>query len=160
MFSLFHVRPLLSGGVVLLSDKRLHGFRLAGALLATPHILVVSGPFVKLSTPAHRLLFSLLSHLAGVSSMRVVLILSVLSSVPSFVARIVPISGVRIFPGVRHRICLSTFHSESAIIPFSSLRRHVVSLPCGNGGCSTSRIMGLGGIDVHCNSHAVLGRLS
>lgn len=92
--------------------------------------------------------------------MRVVLMLSVLSSVPSFVARIVPISGVRIFPGVRHRTCLSTFHDESIIASFSSLRRQVVSLPSSNGGCSSRRMMGLGGIDVHCNSQAVLGRLS
>lgn len=166
LFRLFDVRPVLSGGVVLLDDKRLHEFRLAGTLLAIPQVLVVSGPFVKLSTPAHRLLFGLLRQLAQLNRLRVILILSVLSSVPSFVARIIPMRSVGINRGVRHRRCIRTFYTNGRVHvrrrtkTLRRLRQYVLSLPCRRTGFASSRIIGLGKIDVHCSSHAVLGRLS
>lgn len=158
--SLFNVRRVLDGRVVLLSDKRLHGFRLAGALLDKPEILVVSGPFVKLSTQAQKLLRALLKGLARVAGLRMVLILSGASSVPAFVARIVPIRSHRYKSGVALRRCLTRHRPSPTRILSSRGQRQVLSLPCASGLFRARRVMSLGGMDVHCKRQIVLGRLS
>lgn len=157
---LFNVREVLSGRVVLLSDNRLHGFRLAGALLDGPHMLVVSGPFVKLSTGAESLLRALLNRLAGMARLRMVLVLSGSSSVPTFVARIVPIRSEIYNGGVALRRCLTIHGPVPRQVLSRRGRTQVLGLPCNNSLCRARRMISLGGMDVHCNRHAVLGSLS
>lgn len=157
---LFRVRRLLSGCAVLLDDKRLHGFGLTSALFSRPHILVVSGPFVNLSTSAHSRLGRLLGSLAARRRLRVVLMLDGDSSVPRFVARIMRIGSVGMCPGLAGRRCLTRHGPVPTRMLYRRLRRTVVSLPCDSQRCRDRRIIGVGGIHVRCNRHVVLGSLS
>lgn len=166
ILSLFNVRRLLPGGLVFLSDNRLEGFLVIHALLGRPHILVLSGPFVKLSTPSENILIRVLRRVAGLGYIRIILLLSGPSSVPRVVARILPIGRHGYLPICDQRRFLGRASLVTSLFPFrkgrSSIQDKTFSLPIKRRGRPSTRLIAfeVRRISVGCNGHAVLGSLS
>ncbi len=154
LFQSFAVSILLSGLVIVLSDNRLHHLRVIGTLVATPGVLVVSGPFVKLSTRVQGRLKRLLRQLVRRHNLRLVLILSERSRVPSFVARILPIRSGIIKAGVRGVTCTpvpDVYVPSRLALPPTDYRSSCA--------CTMRNIISFQSIALHCNGHIVFRRL-
>ena len=85
LFELFRIEPMLDKKIILLSSGELRKFQLTKTLLTSPRVLIMDNPFIGLDAPTRELLFTLLERLTKMSSVQIVLILSMMDDVPSFI---------------------------------------------------------------------------
>jgi len=90
LIALFALEEVLDKPLVTLSSGELRKFQLTRALLARPRILVIDNPYIGLDPPTRSLLTQLLADLAA--STTLVLVLSRVAEIPSFVSHVVPVA--------------------------------------------------------------------
>ena len=91
LFELFRIEPLLDKKIILLSSGELRKFQLTKTLLTAPRVLIMDNPFIGLDAPTRELLFSLLERLTKMSSVQIILVLSMLDDIPSFITHVIPV---------------------------------------------------------------------
>ena len=91
LFSLFGVEEMLDKYIVLLSSGELRKFQLTKALLGRPSLLILDNPFIGLDAKARDLLKDLLLQLIEKTHLQVILLLSRMDEIPSFITHIVPV---------------------------------------------------------------------
>ncbi len=74
----------------------LRKFQLTKALLTVPRILIMDNPFIGLDAPTRELLFNLLDRLTRLGELQIVLVLSMLDDIPSFVTHVVPVEEMKV----------------------------------------------------------------
>lgn len=125
------IRPMANKKLVMLSSGELRRLQLAKALLPHPRVLVIDNPFIGLDAFARRSLGELLDVLARSGEIQMILVLSQLSDVPSFVTHVVPVSqGVCGKKVLRENFVRERKECPSFILP-ESKRMKVSALPCG-----------------------------
>ena len=98
LFELFHIEPLLDKKIILLSSGELRKFQLTKTLLTAPRVLIMDNPFIGLDAPTRELLFSLLERLTRLSSVQIILVLSMLDDIPSFITHVIPVEDLHVLP--------------------------------------------------------------
>ena len=94
LFELFRIEPMLDKKIILLSSGELRKFQLAKTLLTAPRILIMDNPFIGLDASTRELLFNLLNGLAHMDSLQIILILSMMDDIPSFITHVVPVDNM------------------------------------------------------------------
>lgn len=92
LFDLFRIEPMLDKKIILLSSGELRKFQLTKTLLTAPRILIMDNPFIGLDAATRDLLFTVLEKLAQLASLQIVLVLSMLDDIPSFITHVVPVT--------------------------------------------------------------------
>ena len=93
LFDLFRIEPMLDKKIILLSSGELRKFQLTKTLLTAPRILIMDNPFIGLDATTRDLLFTVLEKLAQLASLQIVLVLSMLDDIPSFITHVVPVEN-------------------------------------------------------------------
>lgn len=94
LFGLFGVEEMLDKHLVLLSSGELRRFQLVKALLSQPRVLILDNPFIGLDTSTRTLLRELLERMIRAISLQVILVLSRVDEIPSFITHVVPVEGL------------------------------------------------------------------
>ena len=97
LFELFRIEPMLDKKIILLSSGELRKFQLTKTLLTSPRVLIMDNPFIGLDAPTRELLFTLLERLTKMSSVQIVLILSMMDDVPSFITHVIPVDHLTVY---------------------------------------------------------------
>lgn len=109
LFELFHIEPLLDKKIILLSSGELRKFQLTKTLLTAPRVLIMDNPFIGLDAPTRELLFSLLERLTRLSSVQIILVLSMLDDIPSFITHVIPVEDLHVLPKMEREAYLTSF---------------------------------------------------
>ena len=109
LFELFHIEPLLDKKIILLSSGELRKFQLTKTLLTAPRVLIMDNPFIGLDAPTRELLFSLLERLTRLSSVQIILVLSMLDDIPSFITHVIPVEDLHVLPKMEREAYLASF---------------------------------------------------
>ena len=125
--SLFGLNTLMDKYIITLSSGELRKFQLTRTLLALPRVLVLDNPFIGLDSSTRDSLSELLGTLAASMELLIILVMSRVDVLPSFITHVIPVSGLDVHPKVpvRH-FCHpepSFFHPEPS--PF-----YPEPLPC------------------------------
>ncbi len=114
LFRLFGLEPLLDKKIILLSSGELRKFQLTKALLSSPRILIMDNPFIGLDATTRQMLSQLMEELTQQLPLQIVLVLSMMEDVPTFITHVIPVDSMRVGEKMERSSYLKQFAVEDA----------------------------------------------
>ena len=97
---MFHLDSLMDKYIITLSSGELRKFQLMKALGTGPRVLIMDNPFIGLDAETRDQLRDLLEQLSRETYLLIILVLSKVDDIPSFISHVIPIEGLRILPKI------------------------------------------------------------
>ena len=97
---LFGLDTLMDKFIITLSSGELRKFQLTRTLLALPRVLVLDNPFIGLDASTRDSLSELLGTLASSMDLMIILVMSRVDVMPSFITHVIPVRGLDVLPKV------------------------------------------------------------
>ena len=170
LFDLFRIEPLLDKKIILLSSGELRKFQLTKTLLTAPRVLIMDNPFIGLDAPTRELLFSLLDRLTKMSSVQIILVLSMLDDIPSFITHVIPVDKMEVFPKmlpIANRTVgqmmqrdqyLTIFRNADIPVP-EDLQQRIIDLPYDNTNYVSDEVVKLNKVSIRYGDRTILKEL-
>ena len=79
----------------------------------------MDNPFIGLDAPTRELLFSLLDRLTKMSSVQIILVLSMLDDIPSFITHVIPVDKMTVYSKMER--LLMSYSNVSLICPMVAI---------------------------------------
>lgn len=165
LFGLFRIEPMLDKKIILLSSGELRKFQLTKTLLTAPRILIMDNPFIGLDAATRELLFNVLEKLAQLASLQIVLVLSMLDDVPSFITHVVPVENGVVGEKMERAAYLRTFRERDAIrveadaVSFGELQQRIMDLPYENTNFTSDEVVRLNKVSIRYDDRTILKEL-
>ena len=159
LFELFHIEPLLDKKIILLSSGELRKFQLTKTLLTAPRVLIMDNPFIGLDAPTRELLFSLLERLTKMSSVQIVLVLSMLDDIPSFITHVIPVDKMDVFPKMAREAYLKAFHDRDTVDSFEELQKRIINLAYDGNTYDSDEVVKLNKVSIRYDDRTILKEL-
>ena len=96
----FMMRPLLNKRMVLLSSGEMRRYQLFKYLIKKPHVLIVDNPFIGLDAPMRDQLDEFFQRLIADSNVQIIMINSMLDSVPEYITHVVKVHDMMVEPKI------------------------------------------------------------
>lgn len=96
LYEMFHLEPLLNKYIITLSSGELRKFQLTRTLLSGPRVLIMDNPFIGLDASTRQQLAELLETLTRDTNLLVILILSKVDNLPSFITHVLPVKDLKV----------------------------------------------------------------
>ena len=159
LFELFRIEPLLDKKIILLSSGELRKFQLTKTLLTAPRVLIMDNPFIGLDAPTRELLFSLLERLTKMSSVQIILVLSMLDDIPSFITHVIPVDKMEVFPKMEREAYLNAFRSRDVTTSFDDLQKRIIDLPYDGNNYDSDEVVKLNKVSICYGDRTILKEL-
>ncbi|MEL5894872.1 ATP-binding cassette domain-containing protein [Bacteroides sp. GD17] len=165
LFELFRIEPLLDKKIILLSSGELRKFQLTKTLLTAPRILVMDNPFIGLDAPTRELLFNLLEQLTRMGSLQIVLVLSMLDDIPSFITHVVPVDGMEVGEKMEREAYLHAFRTNDSVRVqkeagfLDELQQRILNLPYDNVNFTSDEVVKLNKVSIRYGDRTILKEL-
>lgn len=159
LFELFRIEPMLDKKIILLSSGELRKFQLAKTLLTAPKVLIMDNPFIGLDAPTRQLLFSLLERLTKMSSVQIILVLSMMNDIPSFITHVIPVNKLRVHPKMEREAYLDAFRVGDTSDGMDELRQRIVSLPYEGTNYDSTEVVRLNKVSIRYDDRTILKEL-
>lgn len=159
LFDLFCIEPLLDKKIILLSSGELRKFQLAKALLTAPKVLIMDNPFIGLDAPTRELLFSLLERLTRVSSVQIILVLSMMDDIPSFITHVIPVDKLMVRPKMERQAYLTAFRAIKTEEPIEELQQRIMDLPYDVVNYDSEEVVKLNKVSIRYDDRTILKEL-
>lgn len=159
LFDLFNIEPMLDKKIILLSSGELRKFQLTKNLLTAPRILVMDNPFIGLDARTRELLFNLLEELTKLSSLQIILVLSMLDDIPSFITHVVPVNDMTVGEKMERESYLAAFRAFDIPEPMDELQQRILDLPYRNTNFTSNEIVKLNKVSICYDDRIILKEL-
>lgn len=159
LFDLFRIEPLLDKKIILLSSGELRKFQLTKTLLTAPKVLVMDNPFIGLDAPTRELLFSLLERLTRQSSVQIILVLSMLDDIPSFITHVIPVDKLVVHPKMERQAYLDVFRAVQAEESLEELQQRIIDLAYGENSYDSEEVVKLNKVSIRYDDRTILKEL-
>ena len=159
LFELFRIEPMLDKKIILLSSGELRKFQLAKTLLTAPRILIMDNPFIGLDASTRELLFNLLNGLAHMDSLQIILILSMMDDIPSFITHVVPVDNMIVGEKMEREMYMQAFHMQDFVAPMENLQQRILDLPYGNTSYISEEVIKLNKVSIRYDDRTILKEL-
>ena len=156
LFDLFRIEPMLEKKIILLSSGELRKFQLTKTLLTSPRILIMDNPFIGLDAATRDLLFHLLDELTRLASLQIVLVLSMLDDIPSFITHVVPVSNRTVGPKMTREEYLKTFHEQDTAQSFDELQQRILNYPYEYANYDSAEVVWLNKVSIRYGDRTIL----
>lgn len=159
LFDLFRIEPMLDKKIILLSSGELRKFQLAKTLLTAPRILIMDNPFIGLDAPTRELLFKLLDELTRLGTLQIILILSMLDDIPSFITHVVPVNNMTVGEKMEREVYMQAFRARDFAAPMEELQQRILDLPYGNTNYTSAEVVKLNKVSIRYDDRTILKEL-
>ncbi len=165
LFDLFRITPLLDKKIILLSSGELRKFQLTKTLLTAPRILIMDNPFIGLDASARELLDGLMKQLTQMGSLQIVLVLSMLDDIPSFITHVIPVADMKAGAKMTREAYLQDFgrqdalHREAEAAPIAELQQRILDLPYDNVNYTSDEVVKLNKVSIRYGDRTILKEL-
>ena len=156
LFDLFRIEPMLEKKIILLSSGELRKFQLTKTLLTSPRILIMDNPFIGLDAATRDLLFHLLDELTRLASLQIVLVLSMLDDIPSFITHVVPVSNRTVGPKMTRAEYLKAFREQDTAQSFDELQQCILDYPYEHANYDSSEVVRLNKVSIRYGDRTIL----
>ena len=150
---------MLDKKIILLSSGELRKFQLAKTLLTAPRILIMDNPFIGLDASTRELLFNLLNGLAHMDSLQIILILSMMDDIPSFITHVVPVDNMIVGEKMEREMYMQAFHMQDFVAPMENLQQRILDLPYGNTSYISEEVIKLNKVSIRYDDRTILKEL-
>ena len=158
LFELFRIEPMLDKKIILLSSGELRKFQLTKTLLTSPRVLM-DNPFIGLDAPTRELLFTLLERLTKMSSVQIVLILSMMDDVPSFITHVIPVDHLTVYDKIPREEYLIKYRENVVEESFAELQQRIADLPYSDTNYSSEEVVKLNKVSIRYGDRTILKEL-
>lgn len=159
LFELFRIEPMLDKKIILLSSGELRKFQLTKTLLTAPRILVMDNPFIGLDAPTRELLFNLLEQLTRLGTLQIVLVLSMLDDIPSFITHVVPVNEMKVGEKMEREAYIEAFRAKDAVVLMDELQQRILDLPYDNNNYTSDEVVKLNKVSIRYDDRTILKEL-
>ena len=159
LFELFRIEPMLDKKIILLSSGELRKFQLTKTLLTAPRILIMDNPFIGLDAPTRELLFHLLEELSRMDSLQIILVLSMLDDIPSFITHVVPVYNMTVGEKVEREVYMQAFREQDTAVAMDELQQRILDLPYGSGNYTSDEVVKLNKVSIRYDDRTILKEL-
>lgn len=159
LFELFRIEPMLDKKIILLSSGELRKFQLTKTLLTSPRILVMDNPFIGLDAPTRELLFNLLEQLTRLGTLQIVLVLSMLDDIPSFITHVIPVNEMKAGEKMEREAYIEAFRSQDVVAPMDELQNRILDLPYDNTNYTSDEVVKLNKVSIRYDDRTILKEL-
>ena len=156
LFDLFRIEPMLEKKIILLSSGELRKFQLTKTLLTSPRILIMDNPFIGLDAATRDLLFQLLDELTRLASLQIVLVLSMLDDIPSFITHVVPVSNRTVGPKMTREEYLKAFREQDTAQSFDELQQRILNYPYEHANYDSAEVVRLNKVSIRYGDRTIL----
>lgn len=156
LFDLFRIEPMLEKKIILLSSGELRKFQLTKTLLTSPRILIMDNPFIGLDAATRDLLFHLLDELTRLASLQIVLVLSMLDDIPSFITHVVPVSNRTVGPKMTREEYLKAFCEQDTAHSFDELQQRILNYPYEHANYDSAEVVRLNKVSIRYGDRTIL----
>ena len=119
----------------------------------------MDNPFIGLDAPTRELLFSLLERLTKMSSVQIVLVLSMLDDIPSFITHVIPVDKMEVFPKMAREAYLKAFHDRDTVDSFEELQKRIIDLPYDGNTYDSDEVVKLNKVSIRYDDRTILKEL-
>ena len=160
LYRMFDLHRLLDKPIVLLSSGELRKFQLVKNLLSKPSLLIVDNPYIGLDINTRQLLTELFEKLSSAFNIQIILMLSMLDDIPSFVTHIVPVDGMC----YGAKIDRATYLDNLVIDPTQGVISQdkidaIIALPSRNNDFNADEIVRLNQVSIRYGERTILKEL-
>ena len=159
LFELFRIEPLLDKKIILRSSGELRKFQLTKTLLTAPRVLIMDNPFIGLDAPTRELLFSLLERLTRLSSVQIILVLSMLDDIPSFITHVIPVEDLTVLPKMERGAYLTAFRVTDVPVTLDALQQRIAGLPYDGTNYDSGEVVKLNKVSIRYDDRTILKEL-
>lgn len=159
LFELFRIEPMLDKKIILLSSGELRKFQLTKTLLTAPRILIMDNPFIGLDASTHELLFNLLEQLTRLGTLQIVLVLSMLDDIPSFITHVIPVNEMKVGEKMEREAYMAAFHAQDIAVPMDELQQRILDLPYDNTNYTSDEVVKLNKVSIRYDDRTILKEL-
>lgn len=159
LFELFDIEPMLDKKIILLSSGELRKFQLVKTLLTSPRILIMDNPFIGLDAPTRELLFRLLEELTRMDALQLVLVLSMLDDIPSFITHVVPVDKRTVGRKMEREAYLEAFRRTDVTSCMDELRQRILDLPYEHANYVSEEVVKLRKVSIRYGERTILKEL-
>lgn len=165
LFDLFQIEPMLDKKIILLSSGELRKFQLVKALLTAPRILIMDNPFIGLDAPTRELLGGLLDELSRMKALQIVLVLSMLDDIPSFITHVVSVEQKRVGAKLEREAYLTEWNRRYEAMhsgledDFAKLQQRVAALPYDHTNYTGDEVVKLNRVSIRYDERTILREL-
>ena len=119
----------------------------------------MDNPFIGLDAPTRELLFSLLDRLTKMSSVQIILVLSMLEDIPSFITHVIPVDKMMVYSKMEREAYLEAFRSRDVAVSFDELQQRIVDLPYGGNNYDSDEVVKLNKVSIRYDDRTILQEL-
>lgn len=165
LFRLFGLEPLLDKKIILLSSGELRKFQLTKALLSSPRILIMDNPFIGLDATTRQMLSQLMEELTQQFPLQIVLVLSMMEDVPTFITHVVPVDSMRVGEKTERGKYLEKFAAADAVrrkedeTEYVTTDALVAAVPYQGTNFSGSEVVKLNKVSIRYDDRTILSEL-
>lgn len=159
LFDLFRIEPMLDKKIILLSSGELRKFQLTKTLLTSPRVLIMDNPFIGLDAPTRDLLYRLLERLTAISSVQIVLVLSMMDDVPSFITHVIPVDQLMVSDKITRTDYLDSIHAVDAYDLHEDLQQRILELPYSGTNYDSEEVVKLNKVSIRYGDRTILNEL-
>lgn len=159
LFDLFRIEPMLDKKIILLSSGELRKFQLTKTLLTAPRVLIMDNPFIGLDAATRDLLFCLLERLTKMSSVQIVLVLSMMDEVPSFITHVIPVEGRIVSDKLTRAEYLQSIHESPIEQAYEVLQQRIIDLPYTGANYDADEVVNLHQVSIRYGDRTILKEL-
>lgn len=159
LFDMFHIAPMLDKKIILLSSGELRKFQLTKSLLSAPRILIMDNPFIGLDVSARNLLYGLLEQLTRLGNLQLILVLSRLDDIPSFITHVIPVSQRTVGEKMKRQDYVDTFQLKIDVLSADVLQKRILDLPYGTDNYLSEEIVQLNKVNIRYGERTILSNL-
>lgn len=159
LFEHFGLEAMVDKKIILLSSGELRKFQLVKALLTRPRVLIIDNPFIGLDVEARAQLLHLMQELTQWDDLQLVLVLSRLGDVPSFITHVVPVVERRVGEKLTREAYLLTEMAREHRLPLDELQQRIVALPDATVHFDGDEVVKLNGVSIRYGDRTILNHL-
>lgn len=160
LFELFGITSMLHKKIILLSSGELRKFQLVKALLASPKVLIMDNPFIGLDTSTRQLLLNLLQQVSHTGNVQLILVLSMLDDIPSFISHVIPVVQKKVYPKANRETYLESFRISDHANDYEKLQQKIIELPYTNIDYESEEVVRLNKVSIVYGERTILKELN
>ena len=125
----------------------------------------MDNPFIGLDAPTRELLFNLLDRLTRLGELQIVLVLSMLDDIPSFVTHVVPVEEMKVGEKMEREEYVQAFCAGNQMRiqeeagALEELQRRILDLPYEHANFTSDEVVKLNGVSIRYDDRTILKEL-
>ena len=165
LFDMFHIDSMLDKRILMLSSGELRKFQLVKILLTQPRVLIMDNPFIGLDAATRDLLDDLLRQLTQMHGLQLILVLSMLDSVPDYITHVVTVDNLVVGSKQTREEYLQSYGTADAVrvkqdeALHAELTQRILGLPYTGTNFTGDEVVRLNKVSIAYDEHTILKEL-